>query len=56
MHADVTETSFQVMEYRFIAERMFGNQDHVRLTCKSGPQSEMTRMPAHNFDYLDPAV
>src|SRR5205085_2036133 len=51
-----TEASFQQLKDLVVTKWMLGNQDQMRLPGNTGPEREMARVPAHNFDHLDPAM
>src|SRR4051794_4086775 len=44
------------MKNAFVTKRMFRNQNEVGLTRYAGPQSQVTSVPAHDFNNLHPTV
>ena len=51
-----SQTSFQQLKDLLVPKWMLRNQDQMRLSGNTGPECQMTGMPAHNFDHLDPSM
>src|SRR5215213_223635 len=53
---DLAESRAEQLENSPVSERMFRDEDHVRLSRDSRPEREMSGVPAHHLDHLHPTM